>query len=221
MEAVPDTPITTHSPLETFLRDYADVSGGLWDEVEPQVYDLLLPPNEREIAGTDVVRITFDPEALPEHPGAQLASYGTPLVDLLLADALDRGRYARLSLVGLNLAPQGLASRVGRALTLSDGLTVQIERVRPLHFPQAVSWFEATFVSDQKEQEILPVAIDLHYGRQVRHLEQLLNRRHLAEEPWTPLPEARAWGTGVRLPDRPRSRDPDPRDAGQHAGRAS
>ena len=30
--------------LETFLRDYADVVGGLWDEVEPQVFDLMLPP---------------------------------------------------------------------------------------------------------------------------------------------------------------------------------
>jgi hypothetical protein len=31
----------THSPLEGFVRDYADVTGGVWDEIEPQVYDLL------------------------------------------------------------------------------------------------------------------------------------------------------------------------------------
>ena len=29
------------------------------------------------------LRLAFDPEALPEHPGTQLASYGTPLVDRL------------------------------------------------------------------------------------------------------------------------------------------
>jgi hypothetical protein len=184
------------SPLESFLRDYADVSGGLWDEVEPQVYDLMLPQ------GTDVVRVAFDPEALAEHPGAQLASYGTPLVDRLLADAVTRGRHAELFLVGLNLAPQAqdLAGRAARALTLPEGATLKIGRIRALHFPQAVFWFEATFLSDQKEQELLPVAIDLHYGRQVRHLERLLDRAHLSKEPWAPLPEARHLGLEAAYP---------------------
>src|SRR5262249_46706322 len=65
-----------------------------------------------------------------------------------------------------------------------------VERVRVLHFAQAVFWFQATFVSDQKEREVLPVALDLHYGRQVRHLEQLLDRGRLAEAPAAHLPEA-------------------------------
>ena len=30
----------------------------------------------------------------------------------------------------------------------------------------------------------------MHHGRQVRHLEELLDRGHLAEQPWSPLPEA-------------------------------
>jgi hypothetical protein len=66
----------------------------------------------------------------------------------------------------------------------------RLERVRPLHFPEAVYWFQATFVGDQKEQEILPVALDLHYGREVRHLDRLLDRTHLVEHPSLPLPEA-------------------------------
>ena len=30
------------SPLESFLREYLDTTGGDWDELEPQVYDVLL-----------------------------------------------------------------------------------------------------------------------------------------------------------------------------------
>lgn len=176
------------SPLEEFLRDYAEVVGGMWDEVEPQVYDMMLPAGAAE---PEIVRIAFDPEAIPEHPGAQLASYGTPLVNRLLEDAVARGRHAELFLIGLNLAPQGLEARVRRALTLPAGLELRLGRIRSLHFPQAVFWFEATFLSDQKEQDLLAVAIDLHYGRQTRHLERLLDRSHFAEEPWTPLAEAR------------------------------
>jgi hypothetical protein len=194
-------PTETHSPLEQFLRDYADVTGGLWEEIEPQVYDLMLPPGAGALAaGGDVVRVAFDPEALPEHPGAQLATYGTPLVDRLLSDAVARGRSTELFFVGLNVARQGLAEGGARALTLPEGMALRVERVRVLHFPQAAFWFEATFLSDQKEQEILPVAIDLHYGRQVRHLEELLDRTHLAQEPWALLPEARHLSLEVGYP---------------------
>jgi hypothetical protein len=182
------------SPLEDFVRTYLETIGGAWEEVEPQVYDVLLPAAETApplpAAANGLPRITFDPEALPEHPGAQLASFGTPLIDGLLRDAVQRGRWAQFYLVGLNLNPYDLAGRVRRAITLAPPLELRIERVRALHFGQAVFWFQAEFVSDQKEQEIVPVAMDLHYGREVRHLDALLNRAHLAEHPAQPLPEA-------------------------------
>lgn len=175
------------SPLEAFVRDCAEVTGGVWEEVEAQVYDLLLPT---AAGGEEALRVTFDPEALPEHPTAQLASYGTPLVDRLLAGAIARGRFSRLYVIGLNLTPHDLAGRARRALTLPPDCRLSLERIRLLHFAQAVFWFQATFVSDQKEQEVLPVGLDLHYGRQVRHLEQLLDRGHLAEAPAAYLPES-------------------------------
>jgi hypothetical protein len=180
-------PMTAPSLLEEFVRDYVETTGGVWEEVEPQVYDVLLPSS----AGSEVVRVAFDPEALPEHPGAQLASYGTPLIDRLLADAVARGRYAQLYLVGLNLTPHDLPALLRRALTLPDGSSLQTQRVRPLHFTQALFWFRATFISDQKEQEVVPVALDLHYGREVRHLDALLDHSRLTEAPALPLAEAR------------------------------
>jgi hypothetical protein len=183
------TSASSRPPLEEFLRDYAETTGGVWDEVEPQVYDLMLPGGEgaRE---PEMVRLVFDPEALPEHPGAQLASYGTPLIDRLLADAVSRGRHLEVHRIGLNASPLGVEDRLRRTVKLPPEFTLKVERTRPLLFPQAVFWFEATFVSDQKEQDLLTVAIDVHHGRQVRHLEELLDDTHLAERPWTPLPEA-------------------------------
>ncbi len=77
------------------------------------------------------------------------------------------------------------------APTLPAPLELIIEHVRALHFAQAVYWFQAEFISDQREQEILPVAIDLHYGREVRHLDRLLERGRLADEPARSLPDAR------------------------------
>jgi len=179
-----------HSPLETFVCEYAESTGGVWDEVEPQVYDLMLPAGSAdEDAEREILRLTFDPDALPEHPGAQLAGFGSPLIDRLLGDAVRRGRYARAFATGLNLSAHKLEKQVLRTVS-TEGLELQIGRPRALNFPQAVFWFEAEFVSDQKEQQILNVAIDLHYARQVRHLDKLLDGVTLSEEPQALLPEA-------------------------------
>ncbi len=181
----------TRTPLEDFVRSYVETIGGAWDEIEPQVYDLLLPRSQKPgLWEAEELRVTFDPEALPEHPGSQLASYGTPLVERLLADAVERGRFAQLYLLGLNLAPHDVSGRVRKALALGPGLEFQMERARALHFAQALFWYQATFISDQKEHEVLPVALDLHYGRQVRHRDKLLEEERLAEQPALPLPEA-------------------------------
>jgi hypothetical protein len=183
------------SPLERFVRAYLEATGGVWEEIEPQVYDVLLPPGV-EGAGPatpagGVLRISFDPEALPDYPGTQLASFGTPFIDRLLADALQRGRSARFWLVGLNLIRHDLTTRIRRAIPVAAPGELRIERMRALEFPQAVFWFRVEFVSDQKEQVVVPVAIDLHYGREVRHLEQLLDPARLVEQPGQPLPEVR------------------------------
>ena len=193
------------TPLEQFVRDYVDVTGGVWDEIEPQVYDMIVPSAEdrHEDAEPAMIRLTFDPEALPEHPQAQLASFGTPLIDRLLQESLQRGRGVELYRLDLNLQPHQLSGRIARAVQLTeadatrrrgtgpgDDLTLEVRRIRPLLFPQLVFWFEATFTSDQQEQEVLPLAVDLHYGRQVRHLDQLLDTEHLGERFSPALPEA-------------------------------
>ncbi len=193
----------SRSVLEEFVLDYAEATGGAWDEVEPQVYDLLLPPEPQsarvDAAPSHVQRVAFDPEALAEHASAQLASFGTPLVDRLLQEAIERGRFVELYLLGLNLTPHDLAGRARRALTLT-GLDLRIERVRALHFPQAFFWFQATFVSDQKEQEIVAVGVDLHYRRQVRHRDKLLDAARLADRPAMFLPEARRLSLAAAYP---------------------
>lgn len=183
------------STLEEFVGEYLQAAGGVWDEVEPQVHDVLLPAEQGfsawDAADKNVLRIAFDAEALPEHPGAQLASYGTPLIEHLLADAMMRGRFGEFYLLGLNLAPHDLIGRVRKLLTLKGKLEWRAQRVRLLFFPQAFFWFRATFVSDQREQEIVSVALDLHYGRVVRHQPKLLDPGRLAEQPGLPFPEVR------------------------------
>lgn len=190
----------TLQPLEGFLRHYLETVGGDWDEIEPQVYDLILPGAAAESTSGGVLRVTFDPEALPEHPAAQLATLGTPFIDGILHEALEHGRRGTLYLIGLNLSPHDLPGRLRRTLTLPDNLALHLRQVRAMHFGQAVFWFQAEFISDQREQETVPVGMDMHYGREVRHLEPLLDRSRLADQPAQPLPEARRASAAAILP---------------------
>lgn len=181
------------SPLEAFVRDWIDASGGACEQIEPQVYDLLLPSAvlAAGAARDEIVRVAFDPDALPEHPAAQLASLGTPLIDRLLDAARHRARYAEAYLNGLHLARHDLQRQIARAIRLPAGVQVGRPSARALFAAQAVYGFEATFASDQKEQELLEVGIDLPTGRPVRHLDLLVDFARLDEQPAVWLPEAR------------------------------
>lgn len=170
-------------PLERFVREYVEQAGGVWEEIEPQVYDLLLDDDEP-------VRITFDPEALPEHPLAQLASLGSPLMDRLLADARNAGAHTVLYASGLNAHPHDLPGRLQRAFTVPPKASIAPTHIRLCFFPQSAYGFVATFTSDQKEQASLELALDLHSAREVRHLHRALESVQLTDRPVEPLPEA-------------------------------
>lgn len=162
-------------PLEQFLLGYVDAIDGLADCVEPQVYDVLFPDADQP------VRVAFDPDALPEHPSAQLLTFGSTLLGALLEKAHARGRVAITFLDDVHLAPHALEQRVKRDLFLPQELTLDVNAVRPLYVTHSVFWFEATFLSDEKEQALYPIAIDRYYGRQVRYLEPLLEGDRLSD----------------------------------------
>jgi hypothetical protein len=183
----------THSPsLEEFFRAYVEQVDGAWDELEPQVYDALLPDDvarQLELRG-EALRAAFDPEALQDHPAAQLLAFGNPLLDRIFAHAQAGKHVARVYLSGLNLSPHGLASMVQRGLSVPPGVAVTVLSHRPLHHSFALWRFQATFVSDEKVQQTYVVGTDLHYGRPARHLEALLRGMPADDAPQMAYPDA-------------------------------
>jgi hypothetical protein len=177
-------------PLEEFLTEYVDSAGGITEEVEPQVYDVLLPDAGILPDAGRTLRVAFDPEALPEHPHAQLVTFGSALLDELLGQAQAHGRLALAYLDDVHLTPHGLEQRVRRDFILPTGASLEIQTARPLYVTTTVLWFETTFVSDEKEQSIAPIAVDRYYGRLVHHLEPLVEGDRLSEIRRYPYPDA-------------------------------
>jgi len=186
--------VTGTGPLEKFLLEYIDLVGGAWQVVEPQVYDAMLPGS---VAGRlelslpdEMIRIAFDPEAVADHPTARLMAFGDPLLDHIFAHAQALGQSARVYLTGYNLSPHDLPSTLRRSLQAPMGVELKPAAPRVYHFSQALFWFQATFVSDEKEHGIFPVGIDLHYGRVARHLEDILRSAVVSETRPFPYPDA-------------------------------
>lgn len=173
-------------PLEEFLIEYVDAAGGLAEALEPQVYDVLLPDTAKPL------RLTFDPEALPEHPTAQMLTFGSPLLDELLQRAQGEGRLAVAFFDEVHLVPHAFEARVCREVILPQGTTLEFEETRPLYVTNTLFWFEGTFASDEKEQALYPAGVDRYYGRLVRYLEPLLAGERLSEVRGWAFPDAPA-----------------------------
>jgi hypothetical protein len=69
---------------------------------------------------------------------------------------------------------------------------LQVSAVRPLYVTHSLFWFEVTFLGDEKEQTLHPIAVDRYYGREVRYLEPLLKGERLADIRRWPYPDANA-----------------------------
>ncbi|HEX7593229.1 MAG TPA: hypothetical protein VF429_03585, partial [Anaerolineae bacterium] len=52
---------------------------------------------------------------------------------------------------------------------------LRVENIRPLYVTHSLFWFEVTYLGDEKEQMLYPIAVDRYYGRQVRYLDELVN----------------------------------------------
>ncbi len=170
--------------LEAFLRESLDAVGGVWEEVEPQVYDVLWPDAD------EPVRLTFDPDALPEHPAAHLVTFGSPVLDQLLDQAHARGRVGLVYLDDVTSAADTVAAQVQHELRLPDHVTLRLDTARPLYVTHTLFWFEAIYTGDAREQALYSAAVDRYYGRFVRHLELLLNERRLTDARLWPYPDA-------------------------------
>jgi len=179
------------SPIEIFVKKYVESINGVWDQIEPQVYDVLLPSDVIKRKESEMLRLTFDPEALEEHRNAELITYGTPLLERFFEDAEQRFSFTKQYLLaGFHRPENDIQKQAIRSIKVPDDVKIDFGDSRLLYFSNALFWFRATFVSDEKEQESFSTAVNLYYGRQVRHLDELLKNGAFSDRRPMPYPDA-------------------------------
>jgi hypothetical protein len=166
---------------------------GDYERVEPQVYDIILTESIVQQLllpiSSELCRVTFDTEALSDHPHAQLLTFGHPTLDKIFAMAHQQGSVGKIFLSGFNLQPHQLLLKLRQQLCIHKDLNIEFGIPRILHFTLWFYWFQATFVCDEKIQYLFEVGIDQYYGRLTRHLQELLESTQITSVPMIPYPD--------------------------------
>jgi len=127
------------------------------------------------------LRLTFDPEALPEHPSAQLLTFGLPLLDELLGAAQTRGQVAHAYYDARNLQPYRLEQQVRRDLTVPAGTALALSPPRP-------AYVAAEANSQQRARQA-------QAGKEIARMERYF--ADMAEELDTRMAKAKAKGEDI------------------------
>ena len=189
------------TPVEELALGYIHAISGDYERIEPQVYDIVLPEDIHQKLGlprTDqLCRVTFDSEALCDHPTEQLLAFGHPTLDAIFHMAHEHGSTGKMYLSGFNLHPHQLNQKLTQQLHLQKDLTLEFGRSRIKHFTSWFFWFQSTFCSDEKLQDMYEVGIDQYYGRQTRRFGEMYESAQVTSEPLVPCPDA----GGISLKD--------------------
>jgi len=167
--------------LEAFATALIERRGGV---VQPQGDGLcaaLLTPGLSGEATESLVTLAFDPDQAREAPDALMVTYGSPLLDRWVAEALKKGRTCRLWIRGLRTHPKALPSP-SSALSV-EGADLRFGDGVPRGFGTTVFSFRVGFHSDEREEERRAIVVDTFYGRVVRQFLERLGRADLAEDP--------------------------------------
>lgn len=115
-----------HNPIEQLAMRYIRSVEGDYEQVEPQVYDIMLPePIVKELqlpVSQGLCRVAFDTEALADHSHAQLLTFGHPALDQIFAMAHQQGVLGRIFISGLNLRPHQLLSKLKQHIRIGKEL---------------------------------------------------------------------------------------------------
>ena len=162
-------------PLDFVLR-WIDATGGLAEAAGPELFEVA---SAAPLAGFEgLSAVTGDIETAREQPGVELASPGSPLVDAVAREDRGAGRAARVFVVGLDAEHPGDPAR---AFRFGDA-AVAVVSVRAYEHRLALFAFHLVFESDEREEDVVEVGVDLGNGRVLRRAAEAVLAASWSEE---------------------------------------
>jgi hypothetical protein len=170
--------------LEAFTLAALELMGGAAEARTSGLFTVLWPVSGPE--HLEIRQLAFDPELIDEEPGAELVTFGSPVLDELIQVATASGRVAQGFLNAAVSGSRSTAERLVRSYRFRESAW-SAEDGRPWWLPAGVFLFRVRYVSDAREEDLVQVTLSLVDGRILRRLDAALERHAIATDP------AEAW----------------------------
>ncbi|MCC7352589.1 MAG: hypothetical protein IT330_02440 [Anaerolineae bacterium] len=172
--------------LEEFVLSYAEAQGALVERPAYGLIDILLPEKEGGRLGVDpFLQLTFSPEVAAAHPDSLHLTIAHPLVERIIAAARTLDRPTRWYINEVRLEKRDLFDLIKREMVFPNAWlqpeTGAIPQAR-LHYYVRFN-FKAALISDEKEEEVVSVLLDVQAGKPAAALEAVGDRLLLEREP--------------------------------------
>lgn len=197
--------------LQDFVLAYCEEVGGLIERPAFGLVDLLLPDEVARRLGTEpLVRLAFTEETAAAHPDAIHLTYGHPLLDEIEEDMRGRGLALRRYVNQVRLERPGFFQLIKDELAFPNAWLQPLEGA--VEAPQTCYYvrfnFKVALITDEKQEELASVLMNLHTGQPAWELETQeimpleseyrLRPMHEAPPAWRPelplhSPERLAW----------------------------
>ena len=177
------------SELRRFLLDGLPTLGVLAEAPQYGLVDLILPDSmAASLDGRTFLHLALSPDAAAHDTSVEYLSYGSPLLDRLLALAKEGTTSARWFVRGLHHPPKDLRAELARQISLPNAwLSPQVGREDITDHYAAVFWFRATILSHEKREHMVAGAIDLHSHRPLPVQALLLADLDVEGDPFVPI----------------------------------
>lgn len=159
-----DQPATQHFDLERFVLGYLEHEGSLATPPAYGVHEVLLPDALAASLHVDpYLNLAFDAQAAA---AAVRLSVNHPLVEAIAERALQEDGYAQVALNHVRLEKRGLFDLAAKTWNLPNARPSPVREANEqaaLHHYLTFN-FKATFLSDEKQEQIVAVVMDGQAG---------------------------------------------------------
>ncbi len=205
--------------LRRYLLDGLPTLGVLAEAPQYGLVDLILPDSMAAgLDGRTFLHLALSPDAAARDTSVEYLSYGSPLLDRLLALAKEGTTSARWYVRRLQHPPKDLRAELARQISVPNAwISSNLGREDITYHYAAVFWFRATILSHEKREHMVAGAIDLHSHRPLPVQALLLADLDAEGDPFLPIVPFWSPPGAAPAPDLAAALDQAQRQAARHA----
>jgi hypothetical protein len=171
--------------LQNFVLGYLEAQGTLIERPAYKVVELLLPDElAAQLETEPYLLLAFGEEEANAFLDSYLLTYGHPLVDHITEMAKEEGKTARWYVNDVRLEKRDLFEVVKKEATLPNAWILPADDAAPqarMHYYVRFN-FKVTLLSDEKEEKLASILMDLNRGLPAAELEAEAERLFLERE---------------------------------------